>query len=115
MTEQIPKFEVLYSEEADAFLEAQTAKVRTKILYNILKASYSTDSKLFKKLENTDIWEFRTLFDNIQYRLLAFWDKRNGQQTLVIATHGFIKKSQKTPKQEILHAESIKDIYFKQK
>ena len=115
MTEQIPKFEVLYSEEADAFLEAQTAKVRTKILYNILKAFYSTDSKLFKKLENTDIWEFRTLFDNIQYRLLAFWDKRNGQQTLVIATHGFIKKSQKTPKQEIRHAEYIMDIYFKQK
>lgn len=115
MAEQKPKFDVLYSEEADAFLEAQTEKVRTKILYNILKASYSTDPKFFKKLENTDIWEFRTLFDNIQYRLLAFWDKRNGQQTLVIATHGFIKKSQKTPTQEIRHAESIKDIYFNQK
>lgn len=115
MAEQKPKFDVLYSEEADAFLEAQTEKVRTKILYNILKASYSTNPKFFKKLENTDIWEFRTLFDNIQYRLLAFWDKRNGQQTLVIATHGFIKKSQKTPKQEIRHAESIKDIYFNQK
>ena len=115
MAEQKPKFDVLYSEEADAFLEAQTEKVRTKILYNILKASYSTDPKFFKKLENTDIWEFRTLFGNIQYRLLAFWDKRNGQQTLVIATHGFIKKSQKTPKQEIRHAESIKDIYFNQK
>ncbi len=93
----------------------QTDKVRAKILYNILKASYSTDPKLFKKLENTDIWEFRTLFDNIQYRLLAFWDKRNGQQTLVIATHGFVKKSQKTPKQEIHHAESIMEIYFNQK
>ena len=115
MAEQKPKFDVLYSEEADAFLEAQTEKVRTKILYNILKASYSTDPKFFKKLENTDIWEFRSLFDNIQYRLVAFWDKRNGQQTLVIATHGFIKKSQKTPKQEIRHAESIKDIYFNQK
>ena len=112
MTEQIPKFEVLYSEEADAFLEAQTAKVRTKILYNILKASYSTDSKLFKKLENTDIWEFRTLFDNIQYRLLAFWDKRNGRNTLVIATHGFIKKTQKTPLREIQHAKQIMDEYF---
>lgn len=115
MAEQLPKFEVLYSEEADAFLEAQNEKVRTKILYNIFKASYSADPKLFKKLENTDIWEFRTLFDNIQYRLLAFWDKRNGQQTLVIATHGFIKKSQKTPKKEIRHAEAIKDIYFNQK
>ena len=115
MAEQKPKFEVLYSEEADAFLDKQTDKVRAKILYNITKASYTNDPKLFKKLENTDIWEFRTLFDNIQYRLLAFWDKRNGQNTLVIATHGFIKKSQKTPNGEIEHAQRIKDIYFNQK
>lgn len=115
MAEQKPKFEVLYSEEADAFLSEQSDKVRAKILYNIAKASYSNDSKLFKKLENTDIWEFRTLFDNIQYRLLAFWDKRNGQNTLVIATHGFIKKTQKTPQREIQHAQSIMNIYFNQK
>ena len=114
MAEQKTKFEVLYSEEADAFLNDQTEKVRAKILYNVYKASVSNDPKLFKKLENTDIWEFRTLFDNIQYRLLAFWDKRNGQRTLVIATHGFVKKSQKTPPQEIHHAQSIKDIYFSQ-
>lgn len=114
MTEQKPRFEVLYSEEADAFLDKQSEKVRAKILYNITKASYSNDPKLFKKLENTDIWEFRTLFDNIQYRLLAFWDKRNGQNTLVIATHGFVKKTQKTPQQEIHHAQSIKEIYFNQ-
>lgn len=115
MAEQKPKFEVLYSEEADAFLSEQSDKVRTKILYNIAKASYSNDPKLFKKLENTDIWEFRTLFDHIQYRLLAFWDKRNGQNTLVIATHGFIKKTQKTPLREIQHAQSIMNIYFNQK
>ena len=114
MAGQKPKFEVLYSEEADAFLDKQSDKVRAKILYNIAKASYTNDPKLFKKLENTDIWEFRTLFDNIQYRLLAFWDKRNGQNTLVIATHGFIKKSQKTPQREIQHAQSIMEIYFNQ-
>ena len=115
MAEQKPKFEVLYSEEADAFLANQTDKVRAKILYNVHKASFSNDPKLFKKLENTDIWEFRTLFDSIQYRLLAFWDKRNGLKTLVIATHGFVKKSQKTPPQEIRHAQSIMEIYFNQK
>lgn len=114
MAGQKPKFEVLYSEEADAFLDKQSDKVRAKILYNIAKASYTNDPKLFKKLENTDIWEFRTLFDNIQYRLLAFWDKRNGQNTLVIATHGFIKKTQKTPQREIQHAQSIMKIYFNQ-
>ena len=115
MAEQKPKFEVLYSEEADAFLEKQSEKVRAKILYNIAKATYTNDPKLFKKLENTDIWEFRTLFDTIQYRLLAFWDKRDGKNTLVIATHGFVKKTQKTPKGEIDHAQNIKDIYFNQK
>jgi len=105
-------FKVLYSEEADAFLSAQTDKVRSKILYNIMKSSYSKDPELFKKLENTDIWEFRTRFDGMQYRMLAFWDKRNKQNTLVVATHGFVKKTQKTPKGEITHAEQIKDQYF---
>ena len=52
MAEQKPKFEVLYSEEADAFLDKQSDKVRAKILYNIAKASYTNDPKLFKKLEN---------------------------------------------------------------
>ena len=115
MAEQKPKFKVLYSEEADTFLADQSEKVRAKILYNVEKASYTNDPKLFKKLENTDIWEFRTLFDNIQYRLLAFWDKRDGRNTLVIATHGFIKKSQKTPPREIQHAQAIMSIYFYQK
>lgn len=115
MPEQKPKFTVLYSEEADAFLTQQTEKVRAKILYNVARASYLNDPKIFKKLENTDIWEFRTLFDNMQYRLLAFWDKRNGQNTLVIATHGFIKKTQKTPPREIQHAQLIMELYFNTK
>lgn len=115
MSEQKPKFSVLYSEEADAFLSQRAEKVRAKILYNVTRASYLNDPKIFKKLENSDIWEFRTLFDNIQYRLLAFWDKRDGKNTLVIATHGFIKKTQKTPPGEIKHAQQIMEIYFNQK
>ena len=115
MQEQKPKFSVLYSEEADAFLTEQSEKVRAKILYNVLRASYTNDPKIFKKLENTDIWEFRTLYDNIQYRLLAFWDKRDERNTLVVATHGFVKKTQKTPQGEIRHAEQIMNIYFNQK
>ena len=115
MAEQKPKFKVLYSEEADVFLTEQAEKVRAKILYNVLKASFTNDATLFKKLGDTDIWEFRTLFDNTYYRLLAFGDKRDGKNTLVIATHSFVKKTQKTPPQEIRHAEQIKKIYFEQK
>jgi phage-related protein len=45
--------------------------------------------------------------------LLAFWDKRDKSETLVIATHGFIKKTQKTPKDEIKKARQIMELYFK--
>lgn len=68
------------------------------------------NSELFKKLENSDIWEFRTLYNGIAYRLFAFWD--TDQKTLVVATHGIIKKTQKTPKKEIAKAETIKKQYF---
>lgn len=46
---------------------------------------------------------------------MAFWDKDNGRNTLVIATHGFIKKTQKTPIQEINKAEEIRKAYFNSK
>jgi len=64
-------------------------------------------------LEGSDIWEFRTLYNGICYRLLAFWD--NDAKSLIVATHGFIKKTEKTPQKEINKAISIRDIYFKNK
>jgi phage-related protein len=87
-------------------------KVRNKIVFNIDKASILLDPKLFKKL-NDDIWEFRTTFQSNDYRLLAFWDKSNNQNTLVICTHGFLKKSQKIPSFEIQTAMKIRIEYFK--
>lgn len=71
------------------------------------------DSELFKKLENSEIWEFRTLFDGICYRLFAFWDKEI--EALVVATHGIIKKTQKTPKREIDKAEALREKYYNDK
>ena len=95
----LERFRVLYSKEADDFLDSLPQKAKDKILSNIRKAKYVLDPKLFKKLEGTDIWEFRTKYDGIQYRLLAFWD--TSTNSLVVATHGFIKKYKKTPKQQI--------------
>ena len=62
-------------------------------------------------MENSEIWEFRTLYNKTAYRLFAFWDKE--KETLVIATHGIIKKTQKTPSKEIAKAETIRKEYFK--
>lgn len=71
------------------------------------------DPELFKKLEGTEIWEFRTMFDKMSYRLFAFWDDR--RRALIIATHGLVKKTQKTPNKEIEKAERIRNEYFMSK
>ena len=50
----------------------------------------------------------------IQYRLFAFWDKTSKIETLVISTHGMVKKVSKVPKSEIEKALKIKSDYFNQ-
>lgn len=107
------RFTIVYTEEARAFLRALPQKVKEKIEYNLTKSQYFMDKELFKKLENTDIWEFRTLYNGNCYRLLAFWDTE--KETLVIATHGFQKKTQKTPSKEIAKAKAIRKEYFEDK
>ncbi|MEX6686989.1 type II toxin-antitoxin system RelE/ParE family toxin [Danxiaibacter flavus] len=106
-----PKFEVELLPEAVEFLEQLDDKTREKIYYNIRKSQFVSDSELFKKL-NTLIWEFRTLYNGKAYRLFSFWDKIDGKETLVIATHGILKKTQKTPLKEIRKAEEIRTAYF---
>lgn len=108
------KFEVDLLEETFRFLESLDLKHREKIMQNIRRAQFHNDPKLFKKL-TSEIWEFRTLYAGFQYRLLAFWDKTDSKETLVLATHGFIKKTSKVDKKEISKAEKIREIYFKSK
>ena len=108
------KFEVLFLEEARQFLKELEEKTRTKILYNIDKAKILNDPRLFKKL-TTDIWEFRTKYNGLQYRLLAFWDKTEKVKTLVIATHGFVKKVDKVSGIEINKANELRKLYLIQK
>ncbi len=100
--------------EAREFLLDIGQKDREKIIYNIDKATLHNDNELFKKLKG-EIWEFRTLYNRIHYRLFAFWDKTEKVQTLVITTHGIIKKTDKTPEKEIEKAESLRQQYFKSK
>lgn len=103
------KFNVILYKEAQDFLASLDKKTRNKIYQTFDRASLLLDPEAFKKLANTDIWEFRTLFNKNKYRVLAFWDKDKPIDTLVIATHGFIKKTQKTPQKEIKKAISIRE------
>ncbi len=110
----IKRFETNLLEEAFEFIQKQDIKVRNKIFQNIRRAEQNSDPKFLKKLNN-EIWEFRTLYSGIQYRLLAFWDKEDKKKTLVIATHGIIKKTSKVGKREIDKAEKIRLNYLKNK
>ena len=107
-------FEIILLDEAFEFLKSINQKHYEKILYNIRKAQTQHDPELFKKLKD-EIWEFRTLFQGLQYRMLAFWDKTNSEETFLVTTHGFVKKRSKVPDNEIQKAKQMKTKYFEDK
>lgn len=107
-------FETRFLEEAKKFIAGLDSKAVKKIFYNIDLAEQTNDPKLLKKLKD-DVWEYRTKYAGIQIRLLAFWDKSDKKQTLVFATHGFVKKTDKVPKNQIDRAIRIKIEYFNNK
>jgi phage-related protein len=104
-------FEVLLSKEAKAFIKSLDIKLQKKIAYNIQKSREVNDTKILKKLTD-EIWEFRTRYDKQQIRLLAFWDPN--LKSLIVCTHGFIKKTRKTPKSEIKKALEFRKKYLNQ-
>ena len=105
-------FKVKFLEEAKIFLDSLDDKPRDKIVYNIWKSKSIKDDELLKKLED-DIWEFRTLYNKIANRLFAFWDET--EKSMIVATHGIVKKTDKTPKKEIEKAKQLRIEYFKSK
>ena len=104
-------FETKFLDEADEFIAKLDLKTIKKMLYNIDLAEQTNDPRLFKKLQG-DIWEFRTKYAGMQIRLLAFWDKTESKDTLVVANHGFIKKVDKIPANEIQRAIKLRERYF---
>ncbi len=108
------KFRVEFLEEAKEFLDGLDEKSRDKIVYNIWKSRSTNDKELFKKLQD-EIWEFRTKYNKSYYRLLAFWDKLDKNDTVVVSTHGLIKKTDKISKNEIEKAERLREKFFNEK
>ena len=114
MMEEKTVFRLILSIEADNFIRSLPSKVSEKIRSNIRRVQKGERNvELFKKLEGTEIWEFRTLFNRTAYRLFSFWD--NESETLVIVTHGMIKKTQRTPSKEIVRAEQFRKLFFESK
>jgi phage-related protein len=91
----------------EEFLDSLSDKKAEKILWvlRLIKELDPVPKQYFKLLTNTDgIWEVRAQLGSDIFRLLGFF----AASQLVILTNGFAKKTQKTPQQEIMLAETRK-------
>ncbi len=96
------------------FLDSLPGKVAQKVLWvlNLLEELDTVPSSYFKKLVNTDeIWECRIQAGSNTYRILCFQENNS----IVVLTHGFAKKTQKTPQSEIDRAEEYRKDYLRRK
>ena len=104
---------VIFLPQAEDFVGSLEENTRRKLLQAVRKTSDRIIGKWFKKLTGSDgIFEFRVDDNGKFYRLFAFWDKSQQNETLIVGTHGIIKKTDKTPKEEIKKAERIQREYF---
>ena len=98
----------------EEFLDELSDIQVTKITW-VLKLIQELDrvpTKYFKKLKSTDdIWEVRASGGNNTFRILGF----NHNDSLVVLTNSFKKKTQKTPSSEIDLAEKRKKDYLKRR
>lgn len=96
------------------FLDTLPGKAAQKVVWvlRLLEDIEIVPATYFKKLKGTqDIWECRIQHSSNIYRIFCFFDG----DSVIVLTHGFIKKSMKTPEREIEKAESLKKDHLDQK
>ncbi len=96
------------------FLDELSGKHARKVTWvlDLIEDLPFVPKQYFKKLGGTDdIWEVRIDSGNDTVRLLGFFDKGK----LVILTNGFVKKTERTPRNEIDLAEERKRDYLERK
>jgi phage-related protein len=99
---------------AQEFLDSLPSKVAQKATWvlSLLEDLEIVPSSYFKKLTGAEeIWECRIQFGSNAYRIFCFFV----DDSVVVLTHGIIKKSQKTPKSEIEKAASYRRDFLKRR
>lgn len=108
--------EVIFLKQAEEFVNSIEDKPKKKLFHALRKTKERLFGQWFTKLKSSEgIFEFRFDDSGKFYRLFAFWDTEEDNETLVVATYGLIKKTNKTPHAEIRKAEQIKQDYFNEK
>jgi len=73
---------------------------------DIVPSSYSK-----KLVGSEEIWECRIQFGSNTYCVFCFF----ADNSVVVRTHGFVRKSQKTPKYEIEKAEAYRRDFLRRR
>ena len=98
----------------EEFLDSLSGKQAQKVIWvlKLVEDLESVPGQYFQKMANTDdIWEARVKMGSNIFRLLGFFDGSK----LVVMSHAFQKKTQKTPRRAIQLAEERKRDYFRRK
>jgi len=101
---------IFYKNYFEDFFAKQNRKVQEKIIWTIelVEDLEIVPEIYFKHLENTHgLYEMRVQHGKNHYRIFCFFVK----EKLVVATSGFYKNTQKTPKKELHKAQRIKSEY----
>ncbi len=98
----------------EEFLDSLPSKAAQKAVW-VLSLAEDMDilpSSYLKKLVGSDdIWEFRFQYGSSAYRIFCFF----AGKSVVVLTHGLVKKTQKTPHKEIERAEAYKQDFLKRR
>jgi len=105
---------LFYKDYFEDFYIRQDKKVKEKIDF-VLDLIANVDRipvKFLKHLEGSDkLYEIRVECSRNIFRIFCSFDEEN----LMILFNGFQKKTDKTPKQEIVKAVKLKNEYFNEK
>ncbi len=95
------------------FLDSLEEKTVVKILavFCLLENEKIISSRFFKKIEGTKLFEVRVKHSSNIYRFPCFFE----EDKLIILTHGFTKKTNKLPKNEINRAVKYYNDYKRSK
>lgn len=105
---------ITYKNYFEEFLNKQTKKVKEKISWTLLliQEVKQVPETYLKHIEGTDgLYEIRIQLGSDIFRIFCFFDKGK----LVVLTNGFQKKTQKTPRKEIIKALKIMEEYQNEK
>ena len=101
---------MIRSAEFDEFYNSLPANVQNKVKYamNIIADVKVVNTKLVKKLIDTEFYELRISIGN-EYRVILFAIDHDNfiEAEQILLLNGFIKKSTKDYKKEIIKAEQI--------